>query len=176
MREIERKGIKISFNDENKLDGIINYMKKQSNGNIFNLINITASKEESPSGHPLKNIILYEDDSKFTYTANVPDSWICIDFNERRIIPTHYTVRTANTDYHLKNWVIEGSSDNSSWEKLDEQSNCSVTNGKKVVHTFPIANDDCKECRYVRIRTTGPNWNGNNYLDLSAFEFHGTLI
>ena len=49
VTEIQRKGVQISFNDENKLDGIINYMKKQSNGNILNLINITASKEESPS-------------------------------------------------------------------------------------------------------------------------------
>ena len=54
MTEIQRKGVKISFNDENKLDGIINYMKKQSNGNILNLINITASKEESPSSFTWK--------------------------------------------------------------------------------------------------------------------------
>ena len=173
--EEKRNRTTISFNRNNQLDGIINNLKNQSNGNITNIINITASMEKDQSSHPLTN--LYENGDKYTYTENSPNSWICIDFINRRIIPTHYTVGTSHdANNHLKSWVIEGSSDGNSWDKLDEQSNCSVMNGQRIVHTFPINTQNGKEYRFIRIRQTDKNWGNNNYLDLSAFEFHGTLI
>jgi hypothetical protein len=42
------------------------------------------------------------------------NNWVCSDFKKRRIVPTHYTVRT-NVDgpgvRHLKSWLVETSAD-----------------------------------------------------------------
>lgn len=175
-KEPKQSGTIIEFNNNNNLDGIINFLKKQSNNNIQNIINITASSIGCLY-YPLTNIIEYENNIKYTFTKNEPNQWICIDFKNRKIIPTHYTIRTSHdVNNHLKTWVIEASNDNSTWDKLDEQTNNNTTNGKNIVHTFPISTKNDKAYEYIRIRQTEKNWNNNNYLDLSAIEFHGTLI
>jgi hypothetical protein len=38
------------------------------------------------------------------------NNWMCDDFKERTIVPTHYTVRTdygGSGNDHLKSWLIE---------------------------------------------------------------------
>ena len=81
-----------------------------------------------------------------------------------------------NNDNHLKFWIVEGSNDKNSWDKLDEQQNSSVMNGRGNIHTFSISKTNGKEYKFIRIFQTGKNWSGTDYLDLSALEFHGTLI
>jgi hypothetical protein len=46
------------------------------------------------------------------------NTWLCHDFKETRIVPTHYSVRT-NGDFpggcHLKSWLVETSADGENW-------------------------------------------------------------
>lgn len=168
------KNKEIQFDNNNSLNGILNFLKKQSNNNIEDAIKITAS---SVGYGPLTNLLQYEDPTKYFYSIDEPNSWICIDFINRRIIPTHYTIRTRQgASDHPKSWVIEGSNDNYTWEQIDSQTNCNETNGKGVVRTFIIQKELKNEFRYLRMKETGPNWCNHNFLEFSAIEFHGTLI
>ena len=76
-------------------------------------------------------------------------------------MPKAYTIRSGDwetNNWHLRNWVIEGSLDNTNWENLDEQKNCSLLNGSYFIHTFNINNENNKYFKYLRICKTGPNW------------------
>lgn len=60
------------------------------------------------AGHP--SMILERDFEGFCNTTNSPDSWFMVDFGrERRIIPSHYTLRhDRNPGYFMRNWVFQG--------------------------------------------------------------------
>ncbi|KAK8840628.1 hypothetical protein M9Y10_030402 [Tritrichomonas musculus] len=176
----ENKNQGTIFNRENGKDfsGIINHLRSKSN--IENEINFTSSGNYSNSGSLLaRSVSLFEDEGRYFYSAKSPNSWICLDFKDHRVIPTAYTIRTRHcgtNDRHLKSWILEGSKDNDSWKTLDEQNDCSHLNGNRFFHTFNINQNNTEEYKYLRIKQTGPNWNNDNYLIIDSFELYGTLI
>ncbi|KAK8883875.1 hypothetical protein M9Y10_042975 [Tritrichomonas musculus] len=126
-----------------------------------------------------RNVTFYDDKEKWFCSQDDKNSWICFDFREHRVCPSYYTLKSANwgpNNGHPKNWVIEGSADNSSWSLLDEQRNCCILNGREIVHSFKIKNfDSNSEFNYIRMRQTGPNWCGDDYLGFKSFEIYGVL-
>lgn len=168
---------KFVSNINKPFSGIINFLRKKSNGNIDNEIEITSS---SCSGNNFpKNVVLYENKEKRFYSNDLKDSWICFDFKNSRVIPSSYTIRSENYAAgisHPKSWVIEVSNDNCSWEIIDEWKDCAFLNGESLIHTFDIRKPLKNEVRYIRMRQTGPNWYGQNCLVFSAFELYGSLI
>jgi hypothetical protein len=107
---------------------------------------------------------------------NNPDEWICWDFKALRIEPTHYTIRT-NSDrakyLHLKSWTVEGSDDGAPWKEIDRSENNSDVNDRFAVKTFVVSRFG--SFRRIRLRQTGPNYRGKNYLQFCAFEVFGTV-
>ena len=156
------------------------FLEKQTNKTnrqIENEINITASSYST--GNEPRYSLSFDDLNKFHCSKNTPNSWICYEFKNHRIIPTHYTIRTmcgGSNAGHLRNWVIECSTDNNSWETIDEEVNNSSLNGKNYVHTFKINKQISTEFRYIRIRSTGKDWCNSNWLTLNLFEIYGKLI
>lgn len=172
---------KFTFDNDNGLSGIINFLRKNSSNTIDNILNITASSvNNGPDERYLpQTAFLYDEKNKHFVSKDEPNSWLCIDFKERRVIPTHYTIGSACCSpnwHHPKSWVIEGSTDKKSWEKLDEQFNCPYLNGRNLSHTFNIQNSTSKSFQFIRIKSTGPDWANTNYLIIESFEIYGTLI
>jgi hypothetical protein len=102
--------------------------------------------------------------------------WICFDFGKARVIPAAYSIRSIEVSpghVHLKSWRIDGSLDAVTWFQLDKQVDCTELNEVKTVVSFAISAP--KECRFVRLFQTGPNWKGLNFITLSAFELFGEL-
>lgn len=166
--------------ENEELKGVINYLRKQSNGDINKEIQFTSSSVNSnaPSHQP-ENVANHEEQNKNFCSENVSNSWICFYFNKYKIIPSEYEIRSRNgiaNWYHPKSWIIECSNDNISWEILDERKDCLCLNGKRITHTFQLKNQTNKEFRYIRMRSTGPDCNGSNYLTFEAFELYGKLI
>ena len=166
-----------SYSEGNPFKGIINHLINKTSSNINEALNITASY----NFYDMKNVVTYDDDiMKFFHSRNDPNSWICFDFKDHKIIPTNYSIKTdsRNQDelYHLKSWVIEGSNDSNNWEIIDEQNNCSYLNGRFNVHTFYINNKERKEFRYIRLKQTGKNWHGDDHLIFNSFEIFGDLV
>jgi hypothetical protein len=105
------------------------------------------------------------------------NNWVCYDFNERRILPTHYTIRTHNSNpgyAHLKSWLVETSADRETWRKVAREENTEQLNGCRFPGTFAVAGGE--ECRFIRLVNIGRNHWGSDTLAISAWEIFGTLI
>ncbi|KAK8835829.1 hypothetical protein M9Y10_040377 [Tritrichomonas musculus] len=165
-------------NEKDPFSGIINYLRE--NPSTENEVKVTASSVNSnDEPYQPRTVILKENNDGWFISKNRSGSWLTIDFNEHRIIPTDYTIRSYKTYpnwAHPKSWVVEVSNDNSKWTVIDEVNNCSFLNGRRVVHTFKIEKNLSDEFRYFRFRQTGPNWINNNHLVFESIEVYGELI
>lgn len=178
--ECRKRGLKIDKKDNEDFSGIVRYLRDQSSNKIENEINFTSSPVVNGDCYQPVNVSLFDDRNKIFESEDRPDSWICLDFKSHRVIPTAYTIRSSNWGgqnwCHPRSWVVEGSTDNTSWVTLDTQRGCSHLNGSGLVHTFKVNNETSKEFKYIRMKSTGKNWYNNNYLIIDSFEIYGTLI
>lgn len=175
-------GKKFVYKHDDKFDGIIKYLQSESNGNIKNMIEITSSTLHSQSFSQY-NVCLFDDkdNNKYFHTTDKQNSWICFDFKDHKIIPLNYIIKSSSYGQNHNNpktWVIEGSNDKTNWEQLDEQKDCPYLNGQYLVHTFDISKRIEKPFRYIQMKQTGGNWQGNSvyYFTLGSIEFYGQLI
>lgn len=79
------------------------------------------------------------------------------DFKSKKVKLSHYSIQTHRFGdvgyYHLQNWCIEGSDDNSNCTALDTRTNDKSLDHKSVSNTFQIQNiSSCCYCRYIRLR------------------------
>jgi hypothetical protein len=105
------------------------------------------------------------------------NNWLCYDFKERRIVPTHYTIRTnggPQGDWHLKSWFVETSVDEESWREVAHEEDNEQLNDCLSTGTFSVVSGE--ECRFVRLVNIGRTHFGNDELQISAWEIFGTLL
>jgi hypothetical protein len=105
------------------------------------------------------------------------NNWICYDFKERRIVPTHYAIRTYWADpgnEHLKSWLVETSADGQTWREVAREENNEQLNGYNFTATFAVAGGG--ECRFVRLVQIGRNHLGDDILYIEAWEIFGSLF
>lgn len=165
------------FPYENKdFQGIINFLRKETNGNIENKMTISSSSIYNQS-YEAKNIIVFEDIKKSFFSQNEKKSWICFHFNENSVTLSNYTLRSYfNTpNDHPKTWVIQGSNDGQNWEDIDKQEDCPYLNGASLIHTFKIKKENRKEFSYIKLLQTDSNWYGRDFLLIDSIEFYGEL-
>jgi hypothetical protein len=108
-------------------------------------------------------------------TKDEPNLWICIDFKNHLITPTHYSIRTRiNYDSsHPPSWIVEELSIEGEWIALDSQTEPRSLTGRNIVGTFSIGN--VCEVRSVRLRQTGLDSSIFEYLVLKSIEFSSEL-
>ena len=169
-------GKEIQMMNDQSLDGIINYLQKQTNNEIEKEIDFACSSCYDFQSYPPINVSIFEDKDKYFRSQNKPNSWFCLYFKNHQVIPTYYTIRTygSNTNSHPKRRVIEGSNDDSSWTNLDTQNESPHLLKGWIVHTFNINNSN--SYKYIRMRKTGKSKNNNVSLLIDSFEIYGTLI
>jgi hypothetical protein len=169
------------------LNGIIAQLSRECGGNVHDRGVVTViSSGPNREANAAKNVGDLQVASYF-HSAwrrlgdDVPHAqkyWIGYDFKDRRIVPTHYAVRSANkadaNGPHLKSWLIEISMDGDDWVEVDRQENNSNLNGRNVTATFSIGS--CKICRFLRLVNIGRNHRGNNALVIASFEIFGYLL
>jgi hypothetical protein len=172
-------GTECGLRRESPLDGIISHLTSKCGGNVHELgvVNVTAS---TIGGDSAKYVVDLENRSicvQKRYNDSKP--WICYDFKNLRVTPTHYALLSCSgygpNTYHPKSWYVEGSDDGTEWTVLHECSNNSDLNGGGLIGQYPVS--EARKCRFVRLRQTqhhSPN-TGVHYLTLSGFELHGTL-
>jgi hypothetical protein len=165
-----------STTDSGSLDGIISYLTRTHFGHVLDrdVISMTASSVMNPHAYPLRHLADFENQTYFC-TQSKSNSWICYDFKNMRIHLTHYSLRSRRdqNSHHLRSWILEGSIDCESWVELDHHRNDSSLNDQGAIATFHISSST--DFRYVRLRQTGPNSNGTDYLFVNAVEFFGIL-
>ena len=153
------------------------------NGIISSLLKKSVKIEVNSSStlddmHSPQNLIIYNDNEKYFSSKNLENSWVSFNFINYSVIPLNYTLQSDfdNIIANPKDWVIEGSNDNVSWSIIDEQKNVICTNTKRYLRTFSIDNSKFIPFRYLRLRLTGKNWNGDNCLKVGSIEFYGKLV
>jgi hypothetical protein len=105
------------------------------------------------------------------------NSWVCDDFTERRIVPTHSTIRTYNCNpgfEHLESWLLETSADGESWREVAREEDNGQLNGARFTGTFAVA--DGEECRFIRLVNIGRKHFGNDCLCISGWEIFRSLF
>lgn len=165
-------------NEQNAFKGIIYNFSKECNGNVNDkgIVSVTASSEDRKAKH---SVDLNDINTYFRSKCDI-NSWLMFDFKQKKIRPTHYSIRTKPSNRgaeHLKEWVIEGSNDKDNWKPLDSRKDIKILNGKSAFHTFKIQEnlEQNEFYQYIRIRQTGQNWCLDNYLNISGLEYFGSI-
>jgi hypothetical protein len=153
------------------LEGIISYLTQRHGGNVHEkgVVIMTSKTACRDPRYALKNAADLTSASHFMSRC-IPGQWVCWDFRELRIRPTHYTIKSA----WLTSWEVSGSLDGTTWTELDRQNE--VTNFKDGFETASFAIATAVECRFLRLIQTEERKGGNDYLVLKAFEIFGTLF
>jgi hypothetical protein len=171
-------------------DGIIAHLTKECSGNVHErkVVEVTSGSFGKPqrlAAGSLKNVVEMETGSEFcsAFRPDIEDiphaknNWVCYDFKERRIVPTHYAIRTQSYragGAHLKSWLVETSADGTSWREVDHKEGSNELNGRYFTGTFPVVGGG--ECRFIRLVSIGRNHRDNDAIYISAWEIFGSLI
>ena len=175
--------------ESDKFKGIITKLGNGTAKNAFikGVINITSNTNASDSYIPSK-ALEYDNNNYYlsydtgSYSTEGHTEWLCVDFKERKVKPSHYSIKSyGGNSYNLQNWVLEGSNNNESWTVLDTRNNDKSLDGSSNPSiTFEIQNSNQinEFYRYLRIRQTGPNSNTNNNdyrLIIKSLEYFGSI-
>jgi hypothetical protein len=169
----------LSLAPSSPLSGVIAHLTCRFGGNVHErgVVGITANRPvNAESCNAPMNLADLGTDSYF-HSVNEPNQSICYDFKEMKIRPTHYSVRmypAGRNSYHLKNWVIEGSTDGASWSEIDRRENNTDLNSSLAIKTFEVAK--IATFWMIRLRQIGQNHRGDHYLIFTSFELFGSLM
>jgi hypothetical protein len=166
-----------SCREGSSLNGIISYLTKKFDGHVGDrgVVSISAGSVYDSQSYPLRNIADFESQTRFQ-TNNTPNSWICYDFKNMNIKPTHCALRSRRDDNggHLRFWALEGSLGGNKWIKLDRRENNTELNIQGAIAIFPISRSD--SVHMIRLRQGGKNSSNNDQLIVSAIEVFGVLM
>jgi hypothetical protein len=172
--EFERLVPNFPRNGPKSLDGIIAHLTRKYSDKVRTneILAITSKSTWKPGCEP-EQVAHLNTNSRFV-SENGTGEWICWDFRERRIRPTHYTIACP----YLKSWVIEGSLDGlrDNWTEIDRQTNNQdFTNVKDHSRMASFACSNHQEFRFIRLTQTDHNHTGDDYLSIYTVEFFGAL-
>lgn len=176
----EAKGTLIKY-DGNSLNGIIHYLTQTSGGNVGDNGTVAISSSSENGSYVAKNAVDFESENVQNYFQSIDqsNSWLKYDFKERKVCPTHYSIRTRRiyNNNHPKTWVIEGSNTgkDNEWEILDTKSGITSLLGLNRTQTFDIKSNTNQFYRFLRIRQTGKNSFNCDYLTIDSLEYFGYL-
>jgi hypothetical protein len=163
------------------IDGVISYLTQKHGGNVHDagIVTITSKSVASDPMWALRNIADLTSVSYFI-SKSEPGQWVCWDFHEMRIRPTHYTIRSV----HLKSWVVESSFDGVNWTEIDRKTEINDMRDQprtaSFTASFAVARSD--ECRFIRLTQTGNAHDSNDIrigsycLAICLFDVFGTLL
>lgn len=167
-------------NQSHQFNGIIRKMSQECGGNVSdeNVVLVT-SLNIYLGGYEAKNVVDLDIDNMY-FSSNAENNWIKYDFKEKKVHPTHYSIKShtsAVIPNHLKNWVVEGSNDDSNWTPLDTRNGDISLNNYMAINTFKIddSNHQNEFYRFLRLRQTGQNNSNKNYMGLCALEYFGKI-
>jgi hypothetical protein len=171
------KEVEFPLNEANSLDGIISYLTGKHEGNVHDKGIVTITSKSVLSDNPkwaARNVTDLTSETWF-WSKNEPDQWVCWDFHEMRVRPTHYTIGSSS----LKSWVVESSLDGEAWTEIDrkmDNEDFKKASWKDPAKTVSFAVSKLAECRFIQLTHTGKGHDGKDDLFIRAVEFFGTLL
>jgi hypothetical protein len=163
------------------LGGIIAHLTNRCGGNVHDkgIVIATASSVDSTSAKDAaKNALDLTVASRFLSSRNEKNDWLCLDFRDKRIIPTHYTIRCNYGGdgrwSNLTNWLVAVSMDGAAWIEIDRREGNVQLHAENAAMVFAVKKNS--EGRFIRLMTLGKSQRGDDILVVTAFEIFGTLI
>ena len=186
--KIEEPITKVPFNSgtSDRFNGIVRHiLKDDTEASIAKgVIGVSASTvvNKSKSNQPICALLKRnEKGSDYCYfhsKENDSDAWLCLDFKDKKVNPSHYSLKSyPSGNYNIINWNIEGSNNGEKWEILDSQRDSSALTSSNAEVTFEMKNKPHNDeyYRYLRIHQTGQN-NCNDYrMIISSIEYFGSI-
>jgi hypothetical protein len=99
-----------------------------------------------------------------------------------KIKPTSYSIKSDNRGNEergpwLKKWKLSGSVNGNDWTELDKVLDDSdLMKGPNEIASRKITMANVGEYQFFRLQQIGPNWRGDKFFVLQAWEIYGTLI
>jgi hypothetical protein len=152
-----------------RLKGILSHLTKKHGGNVHDqgIVRITSTSGAWEGLHA--KFVADMDRLQWFCSTDEPVQWVCWDFLEMRVCPTHYTIGA----FRLKSWVLEGSLDGANWREIDRKTNTQDFKGDQTVSFIVVTP---MECRFIRLTQTDKNHCNEAELILAVVEFFGTLF
>eukprot|EP00516_Mucochytrium_quahogii_P002569 CAMPEP_0203745666 /NCGR_PEP_ID=MMETSP0098-20131031/1332_1 /ASSEMBLY_ACC=CAM_ASM_000208 /TAXON_ID=96639 /ORGANISM=" , Strain NY0313808BC1" /LENGTH=547 /DNA_ID=CAMNT_0050633511 /DNA_START=2143 /DNA_END=3783 /DNA_ORIENTATION=+ len=178
----------VPYEDDTENRGVIHYLGSKENTNAFSnpalfspdspcLVVLRASSRIEGDLASLAGFKHY--DGSFFETDSALSSWVSVEFPSP-IAPSHYTLGYyVNGEDHVpRNWVLQGSQDNTTWATLKVHENDVALDGDMHLATWKIPKQANTKgpFRFFRIMQTGPTSTGTMFLVLSFIEFFGTIF
>jgi hypothetical protein len=164
------------------LNGIVAYLTRECGGNVHDLhIAEALSSPSDGEEHAARNIAdlrtaTYFRSAHRAESEDIPhrrNAWVGYDLHDHRIMPTHYTIKTAD-DAFIRSWVVEASDDAEYWSEIDRREDIAKSNAADTILCFPVSVS--RQCRMIRLVNVGRNHLGTDELRISGFELFGTLM
>jgi len=158
--------------------GIFDGLSKKIDKNLADSsdVDVTTSSilDNNPGSYIPKNVL--NNTNSYWCSQNLPNSWIQFDFKERKVSITSYSMNVGN---RVKSWKVEGSTDGSTFEIIDnkvdttdfQNSNMNFDDPRSQKN-FPVQPNN-KYYRYIRITSTSKSWHNYDYFGLYRVEFFG---
>eukprot|EP00479_Gromia_sphaerica_P015425 TRINITY_DN978_c0_g1_i1.p1 TRINITY_DN978_c0_g1~~TRINITY_DN978_c0_g1_i1.p1 ORF type:complete len:280 (-),score=37.67 TRINITY_DN978_c0_g1_i1:65-904(-) len=181
----KRRYIELEYSNDFDENGIIYWIgseggsKSWTNPQQGGSVRVTMSSTESGNA---MNITSRQ--TTQTYTRNQPNQTIEIDLGDEVLLtPNYYTIRHGFTsaNYYPRNWNLEGSDDGRHWDVIKAHSNETAINTPQAAASFEIDENEI-ECDGLpqysrfRVRNTGADHSGSNYLMVCGIELYGKLF
>lgn len=173
--------------DPKVLNGIIRYLTKIAGGNVHERGVVTLSSSSIHNTYKnsnVKNACDLDDtrDESLFHSLEIPNSWLQYDFGQRKIRPTHYTIRCRPNPFDHSNprdWILEGSNTGKEgeWKKLDERKGDLSFMISSGCQTFDIREElePNETFRFLRITQNGLSTSDRNWFIINALEYYGDL-
>jgi hypothetical protein len=172
----EVHSLRFSPTSDSPLNGIISHLTSKYGGNIHDRGVVVASAS-STNWNPAKNVLDLQNRDSCFQSENKANGWICIDFKDMRVIPTHYSILSYTVGpgyYNPKSWCFEVSDDGNKWTEVHRCANSNDLNGNSLIGTYSVSTS--MKYGFLRFRQTGKDHSNNDYLFLSGLEIFGTLF
>jgi hypothetical protein len=155
-------------------EGIISYLTVKHGGNVQDKGIVTITAKSVYSDDPRYALVNIADLTSVSYFCSTPEpgQWICWNFRENRVRPTHYTIKSRWN--RLKSWLVESSQDGENWTEIDRRTDNWDMNGEPWTASFAVCNS--VECHFIRLTQTGKNHYDTYHLSIDSVEFFGTLL
>ena len=159
-----------------RYEHIFKHLSENYQRNLQNILNVTSSSVLNDDCKVAEIVESNQKNESDFETKDEMNSWIAIDFKDRKVLFDHYTLTTIDCPQnfaHLKSWLLEVSNDGKNYMEIDRHENTNILNGPRNKQTFKVSCSTPQ--RFVRLRQIGPNWRGCNKLVLNQIEFSGLL-
>ena len=174
LKDRYNKPIVLQYNGSDMFNGIFDYLSQLRNDNILKTNEIVASYSSIDKSNGNDDICnIFQDGGDFC-TEIKPDQWILVDFKQRKVSLTSYSIRTVSqTPRYPNSWKLEGSNDKKNWSLIDMKSKNTFFTQNLQAENFNVNNNNAFQ--FIKLSQIGRDSNESNCLAFNRLEFFGYL-